>query len=473
MTSPTFSLKRPLAACALLAAAALAHAAPTLVGFAKMPAGTFADGPTSGQFQSPANGVTPPYVARQPVQGFSAVLFGPRAGTFYVMPDNGFGTKPNSPDYLLRMYAVEPDFRRAVGRHGRIVGSGEVKPVALRTGWPLRGFEGRHAALGRITLSDPDRLIGFPIVADAAFYPYAGTGPGRADIPVDAAIREQRLLTGGDLDIEAVRQDRHGNLWFGDEFGPFLVKTDRHGRVLRAAIPLPNSRGYGGLPLVQSPQSPLLADAAQANLRGSNGFEGLAINPAGTTLYALLGGPLIPDADQKRLLINEFDIEHERYTGRTWAYRLEAGGTNIGDMTAINDHEFLVIERNGIQGTQPNAADMFKKIYRIDLRLLDADGFVRKTEVVDLLKIADPNDLDGDGRTTFDFPFVTIEDVLPLDERTLLVINDNNFPGNGGRTTTAPDATEFILVRLDEPLRLQPRSPLCRLFQAAPWCTSK
>ncbi|MCH2241817.1 MAG: esterase-like activity of phytase family protein [Aquabacterium sp.] len=460
MTSPTFSLKRPLAACALLAAAALAHAAPTLVGFARMPAGTFADGPTSGQFQSPANGVTPPYVARQPVQGFSAVLFGPRAGTFYVMPDNGFGTKPNSPDYLLRMYAVEPDFRRAVGRHGRIVGSGEVKPVALRTGWPLRGFEGRHAALGRITLSDPDRLIGFPIVADAAFYPYAGTGPGRADIPVDAAIREQRLLTGGDLDIEAVRQDRHGNLWFGDEFGPFLVKTDRHGRVLRAAIPLPNSRGYGGLPLVQSPQSPLLADAAQANLRGSNGFEGLAINPAGTTLYALLEGALIPDADQKRLLINEFDIEQERYTGRTWAYRLEAGGTNIGDMTAINDHEFLVIERNGIQGTQPNAADMFKKIYR-------------KTEVVDLLKIADPNDLDGDGRTTFDFPFVTIEDVLPVDERTLLVINDNNFPGNGGRTTTAPDATEFILVRLDEPLRLQPRSPLCRLFQAAPWCTSK
>ena len=142
-------------------------------------------------------------------------------------------------------------------------------------------------------------------------------------------------------------------------------------------------------------------------------------------------------------------------------------------MTAINDHEFLVIERNGIQGTQPNAADMFKKIYKIDLRKVGADGFVQKTEVVDLLKIADPYDLDADGRTTFDFPFVTIEDVLPVDERTLLVINDNNFPGNGGRTTTAPDATEFILVRLDEPLKLQPRPPLCRLFHAAPWCSSK
>ena len=98
MLTRTLSALRPLAALALLGAAALAQAAPTLVGFARLPAGTFADGPTSGQFQAAANGVTPPYVGRQPVQGFSAVLAGPRDGTFYVMPDNGFGTQANSPD---------------------------------------------------------------------------------------------------------------------------------------------------------------------------------------------------------------------------------------------------------------------------------------------------------------------------------------------------------------------------------------
>jgi hypothetical protein len=30
-----------------------------------------------------------------------------------------------------------------------------------------------------------------------------------------------------------MRKDKNGNLWFGDEFGPFLVKTDATGKVLR------------------------------------------------------------------------------------------------------------------------------------------------------------------------------------------------------------------------------------------------
>ena len=59
-------------------------------------------------------------------------------------------------------------------------------------------------------------------------------------------------------------------------------------------------------------------------------------------------------------------------------------------MTAINDHEFLVIERNGIQGTNPNAADGFKKIFKIDIDRIDADGFAAKSEVVDLLNLFDP-----------------------------------------------------------------------------------
>ena len=32
------------------------------------------------------------------------------------------------------------------------------------------------------------------------------------------------------------------------------------------------------------------------------------------------------------------------------------------------------------------------------------------------------------------------------------VLNDNNFPASGGRSTTAPDENELILIRLDEPL---------------------
>jgi len=41
------------------------------------------------------------------------------------------------------------------------------------------------------------------IIADGATYP-------STTIPVDAAIRSQRLLTGGDFDIESFRQAHDG-----------------------------------------------------------------------------------------------------------------------------------------------------------------------------------------------------------------------------------------------------------------------
>lgn len=422
---------------ALSAAFGGAHAANTLTGFALLDANTFAPGPTSGQFTSPANGAVPPYLDKQPVQGFSAVLAGPTAGSYYVMPDNGFGNKANSSDALLRMYAVNPDFRTSTG------GSGLVRAVDYNSGVLQNSFNTSTF----INLRDPDNKLGFGIVAASALYP-------NSSIAVDATIRSQRLLTGGDLDIESARKDKNGNLWFGEEFGPFLVKTDATGKVLKHEVALPNSLGIGSNPLVQSASNPYLVGGVGNNLRNSNGFEGMAINPAGDKLYTLLEGALIPDPNQKHLIINEFSIDSESYTGKTFGYLLEAAGTNIGDMTAINDHEFLVIERNGIQGTDANAANGFKKIFKIDIADLDAQGFAKKTEVVDLLNIADPHDLNGDGKTSFDFPFVTIEDVLILDANTLLVINDNNYPGNGGRTRVGPDSTEFIRISLDTPLNV-------------------
>jgi hypothetical protein len=73
---------RALMAVSLGSLCAAAHAQGTLTGWAMLPADTFAPGPTSGQFTTPANGRVPPYLGAQPVQGFSAVLAGPRAGSY-------------------------------------------------------------------------------------------------------------------------------------------------------------------------------------------------------------------------------------------------------------------------------------------------------------------------------------------------------------------------------------------------------
>ena len=408
------------AAVFIVCSVGTAQAGPTLTGWAVLPANTFSDGPTSGQFAGPGAGGNPlPLIGKQPVQGFSAVLDGPSAGTYLVMPDNGFGTQANSGDALLRMYGVRPDFRTASG------GTGTVSAVDFTTGAGLPSFTGAS----RITLSDPNHVLGFAIQADYTHYYNNAANP-----LVDPTIRSGRLLTGADFDIESVRKDKNGNYWFGEEFGPFLVKSDSTGKVLKHEVSLPG---------VFAPENPFLAGGSP-NLGSSRGFEGMAINAAGDRLYTLLEGTVTGDP-AKALRINEFNVDTENYTGASWLYRLDTDGTNIGDMTAINDHEFVVIERNGATAT--SGGTPFKRIFKIDINQIDANGYVKKTLLVDLMNVLDPYDLNGDGSTVFTFPYVTIEDVLFIDSNTLLVINDNNYPGTGGRNLNS-DPSEFLRISL-------------------------
>jgi hypothetical protein len=414
---------------------------------AVLPSDTFSSGPTSGQFATGANGVATPFINRQPVQGFSAVLPGPFEGTYMVMSDNGFGAKANSPDALLRVDFVRPDFE-----------AGTLVPVNRFTGDELASFTSESF----ITLSDPWHKVPFPIVADGVNYP--GTPTGGGTIPVDPSIRAGRLLTGSDFDIESVRRAPDGTLWFGDEFGPYLLHTDSSGRVLEAPIPLPNFRQFpstlGGTevnPLVQAVSNPQRTLAA--NLADSGGFEGMALNAGRSKLYTLLEKAINGDPLRTRLIISEFSLHARQYTGKTFAYIMDSPANAIGDFTALTDQQFVIIERDGGQG---NASDprftnpaRFKKIFKIDLGRVDASGNLIKEEVVDLMNIYDPRDVADDGRTStvFTFPFVTIEDVLVLDNNRLLVINDNNYPGSAGRAFGVPDNNEFIILHTAPLLR--------------------
>ena len=439
-----------------------------LVARAVLPAATFAAGPTSGQFLTlnndgtigtlSANGETVPFVTPngQPVQGFSAVLPGAKSGTYLVMVDNGYGTKANSADSLLRFYSVETDFA-----------TGKVYPADLQTGARLESFTDKSF----FQLNDKNGLLkGFQtIVADLNIYPgsdkLAATPSGT---PVDPAIKAGRLLTGADFDLESFRRVADGTYWFGEEFGPFLLHVGADGTLLEAPIATPNLLNLGSNPLIQSADNPAFANLTDAdklkaaNLSRSKGFEGMALSADGTKLYTLLEGPPTSDTEQNRLLIYEFDLATEKYTGKVFSYKINAPFPNraIGDMTAINDHEFLIIERDNGQGdaSNPSFANpaRSKKVYKIDINQVGSDGFVQKELVADLLNVADPNNLGGNGTKNgvFTFPFDTIEDILPIDSQTLLVINDNNYPFSASRTPGQANSDEFIEIKLDKPLDL-------------------
>ena len=215
-------------------------------------------------------------------------------------------------------------------------------------------------------------------------------------------------------------------------------------------------------PVGFDPNNPYYGNLVTANLGGSRGFEGMAFSPDRQTLYPLLEGTVVGDPAGS-LRIYKFDATTKAYQGLVGRYQLANTANAIGDFTPINNNEFLVIERDNGQGS--TAA--FKKIFKVDFSKIDANGFVSKEEVVNLLNIKDTNDLNGDGSTTYTMPFQTIEDVLVLDSKTILVANDNNYPFSIGRSP-AIDNNEIVVLELEKPLALDSRLGVAAAIAEAP-----
>ncbi|WP_082803768.1 phytase [Anabaena sp. 4-3] len=210
------------------------------------------------------------------------------------------------------------------------------------------------------------------------------------------------------------------------------------------------------------PNTPYYGELVTANLSSSRGFEGMAFSPDRQTLYPMLEGTVVGDPAGS-VRIYKFDVASKTYQGLLGYYQLANPSHAIGDFTPINNNEFLVIERDGGQGS----AAAFKKIFKVDFSQIDANGFVSKQEVANLLNIQDPNDLNGDGNNTYDMPFVTIEDVLVIDEKTILVANDNNYPFSIGRPP-AIDNNEMVVLELEQPLALDSRLGVTAAIAEAP-----
>ena len=115
----------------------------------------------------------------QPVQGSSGIKRMPD-GTFWVLTDNGFGNKANSPDAMLFLNQYRLNFDK-----------------------------GTADRLATVFLHDPDKKIPFRIV-------HEGTA--------------KRYLTGSDFDLESF-QPIGDKFWIAEEFGPYLIRTDKSGKV--------------------------------------------------------------------------------------------------------------------------------------------------------------------------------------------------------------------------------------------------
>ena len=379
-------------------------------------------GDTGGLHGKRLTGLNLPFIG-QPLQGFSGFAMN-RAedGSVYVLTDNGFGSKANSPDTLLFFSRMDADFD---------TGEVEIKETVF--------------------LHDPDFKVPFRIS-------YGGT--------------DSRYLTGADFDLESI-QRVGDSIWIGEEFGPYLIEATLDGRI-KGVYPTM----VDGVQL-KGPDTPGISATSVKGtdwtVPRSGGYEGMALQPETGLLWAMLEKPLLAASGENEgdfLRVMAFDPEAGDWTGEGFKFKLAEGATAIGDFNFIDETRALVIERDNGEGEPslkcagepqadcfPNPA-MVKHVVLIDTADVDAEGYVRRIGQIDLMNIADPEgkariETDGGEAGRFSLPFFTIEDVMRVDETHIMVAVDNNLPFSSGRKLDAAADNEVVLLSVPELLAAQ------------------
>ena len=177
------------------------------------------------------------------------------------------------------------------------------------------------------------------------------------------------------FDTEGIRLSNDGlRVYISDEYGPYVYEFDRLTGVRLRSFQLPSSFYVTNL-------SPIGANEISGNTTGrtaNKGMEGLAITPDGTTLVGIMQTALIQDASEATkanpapgnlLRIVTIDILSGRVTHQ-YAYLL-TNGSGVSEICAINNHEFLVDERDGAgrEGKSDGSSNsaVSKQLFKIDL----------------------------------------------------------------------------------------------------------
>jgi len=248
------------------------------------------------------------------------------------------------------------------------------------------------------------------------------------------------------FDPESIRMSNDGsNVFVSDEYGPYVYRFNRKTGQRTGEYTLPDSFAITRLSAVGDNEI-----AGNSFGRVSNkGMEGLAISPDGNTLFGALQSPLLQDGGTAGGYTRIVKIDLLTGVTSQYAYPLTNIGTaskpkfpTVSDIVAINDHEFLVDERDG-KGLGDGSTAAFKKLYRIDLTgaadvssVSGSAGLaplaVAKSLFLDIVQV-----LTAHGFRTSDIP-AKLEGVAfgpdvvvnGVSKHTVFVANDNDFVGN-------------------------------------------
>lgn len=171
------------------------------------------------------------------------------------------------------------------------------------------------------------------------------------------------------FDPEGIRVSRNGKkVYIADEYGPYVYEFSRETGKRTRVFTLPASTFAVGY------KSALGASEISGNTRGrvaNKGMEGLAISPDGSTLFGFVQSPLIQDGGDGGRANRIVQIDIASGAVRQYAYDNFIGEAlnkayNSSEVLALNNHELLVLERDG-KGLGDGSVAVVKRLYKVDL----------------------------------------------------------------------------------------------------------
>ncbi|NUO00805.1 MAG: esterase-like activity of phytase family protein, partial [Saprospiraceae bacterium] len=269
------------------------------------------------------------------------------------------------------------------------------------------------------------------------------------------------------IDSEGIVEDNQGNLWLCDEYGASVWKVNKTTlEVIKRYTPFPTQPEDAALPAVVGTR------------RANRGFEGVAYTPNGK-IYAFLQSPADnPNtaAGNTGRLLRMVEIDPETDAVRQFAYeinpktgQIRTNDWKIGDLVAVNNDEFLLIEhaeRNGWNvkniykinianatplGTEDYNGQTMEQVGTAANLAAFGVNVVEKELVLDLLEAG--------WDLTHDKP----EGLTILNDSTIAVVNDNDFginsPAGDGTIVYTGKTTRLYIFGLRN--RLDYQSPYC------------
>jgi hypothetical protein len=195
---------------------------------------------------------------------------------------------------------------------------------------------------------------------------------GQALVGAASAFDEDNQRSALRFDPEGIRLGLLGTFFISDEYGPDIFEFSLTGRLLRR-IKLPAK--YKISNPSANPNDELLLNTVgrQAN----RGMEGLAISPNNRYLFGMMQNALLQDnalvpgtTDRQSKITRIIRIDLLTGKKREYAYVLDATnrGQGVSEILAINEKEFLVVERDNRSNLQtPPQAPTRKTLYKIDI----------------------------------------------------------------------------------------------------------